>query len=292
MELPRGWRRLGMTLIADALIFVLCAAFFFIGRLMFFSSADNGGGKGIFLPVIMYHSVYGNTPGEYIVTPAQAESDLRWLSGHGYTAVSAGEVIEYSAGRGALPEKPVMITLDDGYYNNLSEFLPLLEKYDMCAVVSVVGMYTDRLAAADPHVPAYSYLTWEDIAELSASGRVEIGNHTYDMHSLRGTRRGCMKLPGEDEKAYREALSADIGTLQSEIMSHTGLLPQVFAYPFGAISPESLPLLREQGIRMTLTCYEKPNYITRSPDCLYGIFRYNRSGLLSTEEYMARLLHE
>ena len=38
--------------------------------------------------------------------------------------------------------------------------------------------------------------------------------------------------------------------------------------------------------------YEKPNYITRNPDCLYGINRYNRSGLYSTEEFMSKLLKE
>ena len=40
---------------------------------------------------------------------------------------------------------------------------------------------------------------------------------------------------------------------------------------------------------MTLTCREGMNLITRDPDCLYGIFRYNRSGLLSTEDFMERL---
>lgn len=63
----------------------------------------------------------------------------------------------------------------------------------------------------------------------------------------------------------------------------------VFAYPFGSLCPESLPVLRDSGILMTLTCREGMNLITRDPDCLYGIFRYNRSGLLSTGEYMADL---
>jgi hypothetical protein len=48
-------------------------------------------------------------------------------------------------------------------------------------------------------------------------------------------------------------------------------------------------VLRDSGILMTLTCREGMNLITRDPDCLYGIFRYNRSGLLSTGEYMADL---
>ena len=54
---------------------------------------------------------------------------------------------------------------------------------------------------------------------------------------------------------------------------------------------ESLPVIRECGFLMTLTCGEQMNYITREPDCLYGIGRYNRSGLYSTDEYMAKLFN-
>lgn len=279
-------------LVMDVVIFAACGLFFFLGRLLLFSSADNSDDKGIFLPVIMYHSIHSGTPAEYVTSPEEAESDLRWLKNNGYCTVSAKQLYDYTCGIGELPEKPVMITLDDGFYNNLSEFLPLLEKYDMCAVVSVVGRYTDFIAPADPHVPAYSYLTWEDIRCLIDSGRIEIGSHTYDMHSIKGARRGCARLEGESAADYSEKLSADIGLLQSEMHENTGIFPIVFAYPFGSVCRESLPVLREAGILLTLNCYERPNYITRDPDCLYGIFRYNRSGLTSTEEFMTRIMKQ
>jgi peptidoglycan/xylan/chitin deacetylase (PgdA/CDA1 family) len=292
MEPRSGIFRLGIMLMLDILIFGFCVLFFFLGKLLFFSSAGSSEEEAIFLPVIMYHSIFEGTPQDYIVTPEQAESDLVWLSSHGYTAVSAQQLCDYTLGTGELPEKPVMITLDDGYYNNLSVYLPLLEKYDMCAVVSVVGSYTELLAAADPHADAYSYLTWEDIRTLNDSGRVEIGCHTYDMHSLKNGRYGCMRMKDESAEDYIQAFSEDTGLLRTALSANCGIMPSVFAYPFGGISHESLPVLKDHGIRMTLTCYERPNYITRDPECLYGIFRYNRSGLYSTEEFMQRLLQE
>ncbi len=285
-------RRFLEFLFIDVIIFIVCVIFFFVGRLLIFSSADSSDDEPVFLPVIMYHSVYDGTPRDYVVTPEQVESDLAWLKNNGYESVTAQQLADYTAGAGGLPEKPVLITFDDGFYNNLSEALPLLEKYDMHAIVSVVGKYTDECAAADPHVSRYSYLTWEDISALAASGRMEIGNHTYDMHSLNGERRGCMKLSGETNEEYAEKLRQDIGLLQTEIHQHTGITPIAFAYPFGSLSRESIPVLRECGIMITLTCFERPNYITRDPDCLFGIFRYNRSGLYSTEEYMAKLMEQ
>lgn len=277
-------------LMIDAIIFSVCSVFFFIGK-MFFSSAQDKE-DAVFLPVIMYHSVYGDTPSEYIVTPEQLESDLQWLKSNGYSTVTAEQVINYTRNKGNLPEKCVMITLDDGFYNNLSVLLPLLEKYDMTAVVSVVGYYTEDTAVLDPHNPKYSYLTWDDINKLQDSGRIELGNHTYNMHSLKGERTGCGMADGETESDYRKKLNDDISQLQNSFAENIGYTPVVFTYPFGKVSRESLPVIRENGFLMTLTCRELPNYITHDTDCLYGIGRYNRSGLYSTEEYMSKLLSE
>lgn len=242
------------------------------------------------LPVIMYHSIYTDTPTEYAVSPRQVESDLQWLKSNGYNTVTAEQVIAYTQNRGNLPENPVMITLDDGFYNNLSVLVPLLEKYDMTAVVSVVGSYIDNDAIKDPHNPKYSYLTWEDIKKLVESDRIEIGNHTYNMHSLYDGRIGCSRNNDESEEEYRKAISEDFQRLQGEIRENIGFYPVVFTYPFGSVSRESLPVIRDSGFLMTLTCREQENYITRDPQCLYGIGRYNRSGLYSTEEYMAKIM--
>lgn len=286
-------KRFLWLLALDVVIFSVCSVFFLIAKEMFFSSAQEKNNEApVPLPVIMYHSVYDGQPSEYIVTPDQLENDLKWLKSNGYTSVSAKELIDYTQNNGELPEKPVLITLDDGHYNNLSVLLPLLEKYDMCAVVSVVGSYTEKLAYNDSHTDKYSYLTWEDISALIDSGRIEIGNHTYDMHSFNGARKGCSKLSGENEEEYHDILMSDLTLLQNEIKNKTGISPYVFAYPFGYISRESLPVIRECGFLVTLTCYEKMNYITRDPDSLLGLNRYNRSGFYSTEEYMRILTHE
>lgn len=274
-------------LIIDAVVFAVCGLLIIAGKAML-TKAD----EPVRLPVIMYHSIYTDTPSEYAVTPEQVEADLAWLAENGYTTVTAEQVIAYTRHNGSLPEKAVMITLDDGFYNNLSVLVPLLEKYDMTALISIVGSYTDNNAVKDPHNPQYSYLTWDDIKKLSKSDRIEFGSHTYNMHSLYDGRIGCSRNDKETENDYRIAFSEDIQQLQNEFCENTGYAPVVFTYPFGAVSREGLPIIRDCGFLMTLTCREQPNYITREPDCLYGIGRYNRSGLYSTEYYMNMLFSE
>lgn len=286
-------KRFFKLLMLDIIIFSICFIFFFIGKIIVFSAETADSDDRIFLPVIMYHSIHNGTPQDYVVTPQQIESDLKYLSEHGYNSVTAQQLVDYTRGQGELPENPVMITLDDGFYNNLYYLLPLLEKYDMSAVISVVGSFVDNNANADPHVPEYSYLTWEDVNELLNSGRIEIGNHTYNMHSGgQNGRKGCSINPGETCDEYADVLMKDILLLQSEIHENTGTTPFVFAYPYGYISEESIPVLKSNGFLITLTCYEKPNYIVRDPECLYNLDRYNRSGNYSTEEFMQKALKE
>jgi len=184
-----------------------------------------------------------------------------------------------------------MLTFDDGLYNNLSLVLPLLETYDMCAVVSVVGIFTDEYAPDAPHNDVYSYLTWEDLKQMHDSGRITLGSHTYDMHE-NGTRQGCAKTDWETEEEYHETLYADLSLMQTRFQEELQIQPAVFAYPYGFVCSESKPVLADLGFQITLTCLEKPNFITRNPACLYGINRYNRPGNTSTAEIMQKVLSD
>ena len=109
------------------------------------------------------------------------------------TAIPAFSQMTWSlmpAGQAELPEKPVMITFDDGYYNNLIYVLPLLKKYDMKAVISIVGSFTERAQELNDQNPAYAHMIWADIKALAASGYVEIGSHSYALHSVDKGREG------------------------------------------------------------------------------------------------------
>jgi len=214
---------------------------------------------------------------------------MKYLKDNGYTAILTEDLINYIDNNVPLPEKPIMITFDDGYYNNLYYALPILQKYDMKAVISVVGIFSDTLAHNDPGIPSYSYLTWDNINTLIESGIIEIGNHTYQFHSCKN-RKGCTRLAGESEEDYQRILMSDLEKLQDLLRINCGMVPISFAYPYGSICRESIPVLKVMGFRCTFNCYEKPNYITRDPDCLFSLNRYNRSNSVSTNQFMKQAL--
>ena len=245
--------------------------------------------ESVKLPVLMYHSVTDFGKSEYIVTEKQLEADLKYLTERGYVAVSAKELIDYAEGTGDLPEKPVLITFDDGHYNNLSAALPLLEKYDCRAVVSVIGKFCEyATTSGESHHPEYSYLTWDDVKQLSESGRVEIGSHTYNMHNY-SPRFGIGRVKGEDDETYLEKLTTDIERLNDKL-SACGVRPVVFAYPFGRFNTIAQNRLMDLGFKITLTCSEGINKIEKgNPKSLIHLKRYNRASSLSTSEMFAFL---
>ena len=143
--------------------------------------------------ILMYHSLLKDPArhGKYVVSPDLFESDLKYLKEHGYSFVGIQELIDFVYSGAPLPKKSIVITFDDGYYNNYLYAYPLLEKYDAKMVISVIGKYTDLYDGEKPNA-YYSHVTWDMINEMLASGRVEIGNHTYSMHT-NGERRGSKR---------------------------------------------------------------------------------------------------
>lgn len=229
------------------------------------------------VPIIMYHSVLKDSSksGKYIITPNTFESDLKYLQEHGYKTITINDLISYVYNDAPLPEKPIILTFDDGNYNNLTYVLPLLEKYDAKAVISIVGKYSDDYTESDEVNTNYSYLRWKDIKFLMETGKIEFQNHTYNLHNY-SSRKGCMKRNGESLEHYETVLTEDIMKLQQEFLFYTGYLPSAFTYPFGAISNASYNIIKDLGFKASLSCKTGINYITKNSNCLYDLKRNNR----------------
>lgn len=234
------------------------------------------------LHVLMYHNILKSRRGTYIVSPDAFENDVKEIARRGYTFVLPSEVIAYCEGRGTLPKKCVMLTFDDGRYNNMYYGLPILERYSVKALFSVIGAFTEfTVTSGDVDNANYSHLTWEELKKLQDTGLVEIGNHTYNMHKYK-PRFGIGRLPDETDEQYKNAVRDDIMRLQSKFDEY-GIKSDVFAFPFGKITGTSKEILRESGFKMFLTCSEGVNKVKRgAPETLYAVKRFNRDGMQST----------
>lgn len=230
--------------------------------------------KEISLPIIMYHSVGENT-GKYVISPEMLENDLKVIQDMGFTTITSADLVAYKEQGTPIPEKSVILTFDDGYFNNYSYVYPLLKKYNMKAVLSVVGKFTEEYSNSQaPLSNRYSHITYEQITEISNSGLVEIANHSYNLHSM-DERRGILRKKGEDFETYKSNLTQDIEKCNTMLKEKCFVSPVAFTYPFGCVNKESSEIINSLGFKVTYGCEEGINKITPSHS-LQELKRYNR----------------
>lgn len=239
-------------------------------------------GDEVLLPVVMYHRVGENAADEYTVSPRQLEDDLEALLAAGYRPVRLSEVLAYALEGGALPHKPVLLVFDDGDVSFARGAMPVLKQYGVPAVVSVIGD-----GAAGVQGAAGEYLTWSQLAALEDTGLVELQSHSASLHTY--ARPGVRRLAGESRADHAALLAADAAKMQAMATEAGAAQLPAFAYPYGALDADAEQALRAAGMLATMTSEEHANRLTRSPECLFLLGRFERSGCMTTAQLLEKL---
>lgn len=251
------------------------------------SSVENGETKidEVAIPIVMYHSVTTNYNklGEYIIADYEFESDLRYLETHGYEAVFIEDLINYTKG-GTLPEKPIILSFDDGYFDNYSSALNIAMEHGYKMVIAVIGSVAEDYEENGDENPNYAHLSWSRLNEMVDTGYVEIQCHTYDMHKTE-PRKGVKKKWGESEEEYEFALTNDLNRFIGVMEENMGSRPTAIAYPFGAYGDTTGDIIKKAGFQAIMTSTEKVSTISRNKSSLYGLGRYVRPSGFSSEDF-------
>lgn len=234
------------------------------------------------VPALLYHHLDPNADGtnKLVVSPETFEQQIRALHDAGYTGVSIAEITNYVNQKGTLPERPIIITFDDGYLSNYQYAFPILQKYNMKATIFVIGASVGHMECyKDTTYPITPHFGAAEIEEMIASGLIDIQSHTYDMHQTASyetgvVRRTIQQLPDEDDAHYRYALTEDVRLERELLEPITGGRVNALAYPLGADSPLTAEILQQLGIEVTFSIKSGSNTIERgAPECLYGLRR-------------------
>lgn len=195
------------------------------------------------MPVLMYHHVVpdGQACNDMTVTAGRLERDLQWLTENGYHSVLPRELAEGQP----LPERPVLITFDDGYRSNYDLAFPLLQKYQTKAAIAIMVLMQDSWAE--------SFLSWDMCREMTDSGLVEIGSHGFATHNLddrmgdftAGQANGVQRRKGESDVDFKARVLDDLQKSYDRIAAETGVPPTYFAYPYGQTDPDADAFLED-----------------------------------------------
>lgn len=204
--------------------------------------------EGINVPILIYH-----------YTPTNFEEQLQYLVQHHYSAVTFDQLVDTLTKGALMPAKPVIITFDDGYEDQMKAF-GLLKKYDMPATYYIIVGGPDSAwcigAGRSNSACGDAYLSWGQVRMLDASGLITIASHTLNHLNL-------ASLPPE-----RQRLEIFEGKAQLE--SQLGHPVRHFAYPYGSYNGTTMQLVREAGFATAVSTL--PGTF-QGPSNLYSLYR-------------------
>jgi len=221
------------------------------------------GGRGVPVPVLMYHHVMHLQEDAtellrtWTVSPAAFEEQMKYLDSEGWQAIAPSALADYFRGE-PLPMRPVIITIDDGNKDIYTNAYPILMETDLRPILYVIPS----------HMGYGAYFDWDMTEELVKAG-FHIGVHSYDHIALRGVDRSTLETQVKFAKDVLE--------------EHLGLTLDSFCYPFGSYDEDTIAALEEHAYTTAFTL--NPS-LYQTPDAPYQLNRLLVTYDTSLEEFV------
>ena len=181
----------------------------------------------------------------YSITPKRFEEHMQFLNDNGYKVIPMSEYVGLIEGKKDLPEKAVVLTIDDGYKSIKDEAYPILKKFNYPAIVYAYSVFMPGGKSA---------LTPEEAKELLADGLMEFGSHSHT-HPLLTSRKKMTDLQ------YAKFLIEEIITSKRYLERKLGITIETMGYPYGAYSKETHKALEKAGYKAGFSVV--PSYNTK-----------------------------
>jgi len=187
------------------------------------------------VPILMYHYVENIADKKdkmrvlLNVTPAVFEEQLKTLKDAGYTFLTARELGEILDGKAQLPQKPILLTFDDGHWDFDTDVLPLLKKYNIKATAYIIPGFTG----------GSDFMTQAQVEDVVQSGLIDVGAHTVHHIALKGRLFSTV----QDEVAGSKKMLED--TYHIHVVS--------FAYPNGSFDQQAITIVKAAGFETAVS---------------------------------------
>ena len=228
--------------------------------------------KAIKIPIITFHRLvldnikkekYPNN--QWVGSIDVFEEMMNYLYENQYNTISTEEFLEWYKGNINLPKKSILITFDDGFYEDYYLAYPILKKYNIKATSFIVGSrINDVTAEFDKSGTKIAYIGKDIITKIKKEyPNWEFQSHSYDLHKYDKNTLHHVK------NASKEELINDI-----KVMKDMGF--NLIAYPFGDFTNDLIDALEINNIPIAFG-FKVKTYATKN-DKWYNIHRIKING--------------
>lgn len=165
------------------------------------------------VPILMYHDILPEKEVFFDVTPTELNAHFRQIAQAGATPISLDHLFRHLQTGVPLPEKPVVLTFDDGYGGHYKYVYPLLKKYQYPATFSI---YTNKMEMKTGRTS----ITWEQLAEMAMDPLVTIAAHS-------------ISHPPDLRQLSDSELKKEVFQSKAILEQRLGIPIQYFTYPAG-----------------------------------------------------------
>jgi peptidoglycan/xylan/chitin deacetylase (PgdA/CDA1 family) len=209
------------------------------------------------VPILLYHRLGPVAADDMTVTTPVVEAQFKAIQDGGYTVVPLTTLLA-ALGEPAttLPEHPIVIVSDDGHKSVYTDLFPLMKRYKFPVTLFI---YPSAISNAN-----YA-MTWEQIAEIKASGLADIQSHTFWHPNFNIEKKRL--APAAYDKFVQDQLVKSKAVLEQKFGGKVDLL----AWPFGIHNADLERAAQAAGYVAAFTIDRRP--VTRA-DTLMALPRF------------------
>jgi len=168
------------------------------------------------VPILAYHG-FGDGDGKLTISSSKFEEQMEYLLLNDYRVITLAQFIAFLEGQGAIPERSVMITIDDGHASTYHIAFPILQKYGFPATVFPYAEYISN-----------GGVSWGQLLEMERSGLIDVQLHSQSHADL------TVREQGESLPELRKRLEREIQLPMQLFRERLDSDPYTMAYPYGA----------------------------------------------------------
>jgi peptidoglycan/xylan/chitin deacetylase (PgdA/CDA1 family) len=213
------------------------------------------------VPVLSYHR-FGAGKGKLSVAKRQFEEQMEYLRRNGYRVIPLKTVLAFLRGEAAIPQRSVVLTIDDGYQSVYQIAYPVLKQYGYPATIFI---YSDYIGNGG--------LTWRQMEEMEGSGLISFQAHSKTHDNL------TVRLATESIEQYKKRLAGEVRIPAEVLRKRMTDSMLSYAYPFGAVNQPVVEELKRTGYQSGVTVDRGGNAFFTYPYALRRSMIYETDGI-------------